>query len=63
MAHRHLPSPDLHRQDGQPYGLHPKETKKGRKKGQAEQAPIIAIFASSFVFFGSVLLVSFGPSH
>jgi hypothetical protein len=32
MAHRHLPSPDLHRLDRQPYGLRPKETKKGERK-------------------------------
>ena len=38
MAHRHLPSPDLHRLDGQPYGLRPKETKRCEKLRHGCQA-------------------------
>jgi hypothetical protein len=39
MAHRHLPSPDLHRRDWQPYGLRPKETKRTERTSAARGAP------------------------
>jgi hypothetical protein len=57
MAHRHLPSPDLHRRDGQPYGLRPKETKRSEKREKQSVLTSSPFFSSSFVF--SALLSSF----
>jgi hypothetical protein len=44
MAHCHLPSPDFHRLDWQPYGLHPQETKDDEKSAAASGLISCAFF-------------------
>jgi hypothetical protein len=58
MAPRHLPSPDLHRLDGQPYGLRPKETKNSEKR-TSEARPLSHLFCVLFRSFRLYSLVFF----